>query len=256
MEEKSSFFVINKKYIGDVMKNKYRGFYREIFVRLIKDFRFKDAMMLGKDSISLEKVNENKYELSLSRKRLNKTPIKLYINKNDDKLGYNVVHSMLVRNIYDALNKDFSYGVSYYKFRYNDEELELIIPVIDKENLDYPIKSLIYELLDKDIKSETDEKIILLGDNFQSKESAIIKHKFLSNDDFLNFCNTRLNYRVLNDTLTLKTIVKMNNKKLSLLEGELEGLKRQRDKVDIKIREVIKNIDMLNNKNGSAEHVE
>lgn len=238
------------------MKHRYKGFYWEVFKRLIKDFRITDAVMLGKDSISLRKINENKYELNLSRKGYNKKHITLYIDEDNCKLGYNVVRSMLVRGTYNALNKDFIYDVSYYKFKYDDEELELIIPMIDKENLGYPIQSLVYELSDKGKKSGIEEKINSLAENFQLKESGVIKHKFVSNDDFLNFCNTRLNYRIINDTITLKTMDKLNNKRLSLLEGELEDLKRKRNKVDIKIKEVIKNIEELNTKKGSEDHVE
>ena len=185
-------------------------FYWVIFLELLKQGRLKDLVFLKIIGFSIGEVGEdNKYTLEIFGKK--RKCIRMVIDADDKRLGYDLVQVKFHRGEYVPFNNRNEYGVKVKEYRSGGNYVKLATSYLGEIGEDY-FKNCTKD--DKDIQS-----IINLWDGVSSYYETI---KFKDHKDYLRF--VKEDYRVLEKELP--TINKINRQRKEELESEVKRLQK------------------------------
>lgn len=223
-------------------------FYMKVVMELIKQKRIKDIFKISKSGYGMSKENSNKYKLYITSKKHKE--IELELNVNDKYLGKDIISMMFSRNIYETLNKNNIYKVSYAKYNKHNSYIKVIFPSLLKDK-DVTVKSILYyQINDKGNKNKDLEDLKLLSENYSSAEFGEENYQFKNHEDFMDFCSSPKSYRIIDRKLDDDLINKLNKKELKEKLIELEILNRDIEKLKIKSKNLEKEIE---NKGGNVD---
>lgn len=215
-------------------------FYRKVVFELIKQKRIKDIFKISKSGYGISKKNDNIYKLSVTSKKHKE--IELELNVNDKHLGRDIITMMFSRNIYEPLNKDNIYKVSYAKYNKYNSYIKVIFPSLMKDK-DVIVDSILYyQINDKGNKNKDLEDLKLLSENCSSAEFGELNYQFKNHEDFMDFCSSPMNYRIIDKKLDDDLINTLNKKELKEKQSELLNLNKDIEKLKVKIKILEKEI--------------